>query len=158
RRRRKVQIDYWGAILLAIGVSSLLIWVSSAGQSFPWLSWQTLAMVGGGLLVLCLWVWVERRAPEPLVSLALFRLRTVGLAVIGSLAVGVVLFSTSLFLTQYMQLARGKSPTESGLLSIPMVVTSLVASMGIGWVIARTGRYKHYMVVGTILVIGGTFL
>jgi EmrB/QacA subfamily drug resistance transporter len=158
RRRRHVQIDYWGAILLAIGVSSLLIWVSSAGDTFPWASWQTLALVGGGAVVLCVWVWVERRAPEPLVSLRLFRERTVVLAVLGSVAVGVVLFSTSLFLTQYMQLARGKSPTASGLLSIPMVVTSLIASMGIGWVIARTGRYKHYMVVGTVLVIAGTFL
>jgi EmrB/QacA subfamily drug resistance transporter len=158
RRRRKVKIDYAGALLLAVGISSLLIWVSSAGDSFAWASWQTAAMVGGGAVVLAIAVWVEGRAPEPIISLELFRRRTVVLAVLGGMAIGVVLFSTGIFLTQYMQLARGKSPTQSGLLTIPMVITSLVSSMTIGWVIARTGRYKRYMVVGAALVTVGTGL
>jgi EmrB/QacA subfamily drug resistance transporter len=152
---RRVYIDYPGALLVSAGVSLLLIWVSFAGHQFPWMSWQTAAMVGGGIVLLAAAVWVERRAPEPLVPIELFRNRTVVLAVIASIAVGVAMFGTSVFLSQYMQLARGKSPTESGLLTIPMVLGTMVSSTVIGQVISRTGRYKRWMLLGCVLLAAG---
>jgi EmrB/QacA subfamily drug resistance transporter len=155
RRRREVRIDYAGAVLLSAGVSSLLIWVSFAGHQFDWLSWETAAMVGGGSLLLVAAVWVERRVPEPLVPLALFRNRTIVLAVIASIAVGVAMFGTSVFLSQYMQLARGKSPTESGLLTIPMVLGTMVSSTVVGQRISRSGRYKSWMLLGCLLLTVG---
>ena len=75
---------------------------------------------------------------EPLVPLRLFGDREVVLAVIASVAVGIAMFGTTVFLSQYMQIARGKSPTESGLLTIPMVVGLFLAST-----IDRPARHAH---------------
>jgi EmrB/QacA subfamily drug resistance transporter len=155
RRRREVSIDYAGALLIGGGVSSLLIWVSLAGQQYDWASWQTAALVSLGIALLAAAVAVERRVREPLVPLRLFSDRTVVLAVIASVAVGIAMFGTTVFLSQYMQIARGKSPTEAGLLSIPMVVGLFLASALIGRIITRTGRYRRFMLAGTLLITAG---
>ncbi|MEN3279419.1 MAG: hypothetical protein V7607_559 [Solirubrobacteraceae bacterium] len=155
RRRREVSIDYAGAILIAGGVSSLLIWVSLAGQNFDWLSWQSAALVTLGVALCASAVAVERRVREPLVPLRLFSDRTVVLAVIASIAVGIAMFGTTVFLSQYMQIARGKSPTEAGLLSIPMVIGLFVSSTVVGRIISRTGRYRKFMLAGTLLLTAG---
>ncbi len=156
--KRKVRFDYAGALLVSSGISVLLIWISLAGHQIEWASWQTAAMVLGGLGLLIPAVFVERRAPEPMIPLKLFNNRSLVLAVIASIAVGVALFGTSVFLSQYMQIARGKSPTESGLLTIPMVVGLLLSSTIVGQVISRTGVYKRYMMVGALLLTAGCAL
>jgi EmrB/QacA subfamily drug resistance transporter len=158
RRRREVRIDFAGAALLAAGVSSLLIWVSLAGQQYAWASWQTAVLVALGLLFCLAAVLVEQRVREPLVPLRLFRERTVVLAVVAAVAVGISMFGTTVFLTQYMQIARGMSPTESGLLSIPMVIGLFTASTTIGRTVTRTGRYKRWMLLGAALLTTGLAL
>ncbi|MEZ0448789.1 MDR family MFS transporter [Cellulomonas sp. ICMP 17802] len=155
RTARKVKIDYAGATLLSLGIATLLLWITFAGTSFDWASWQTAAMVGGSVLLLALAVWVESRAAEPIIPLHLFKNRTLVLAVVASIAVGVALFGTSVFLSQYMQLARGKTPTQSGLLTIPMIVGLLVSSTISGQIISRTGRYKKFMIAGAVLLTAG---
>jgi EmrB/QacA subfamily drug resistance transporter len=155
RRRREVSIDYLGATLIAAGVSSLLIWVSLAGQEYDWVSWQSGVLVGLGVVLCAAAVAVERRVREPLVPLRLFGNRTVVLAVVASIAVGIAMFGTTVFLSQYMQIARGKSPTEAGLLSIPMVIGLFVSSTTVGRIISRTGRYRRFMLAGTLLLTAG---
>ena len=155
--RRVVRIDYWGALLISVGVSTLLLWVTFAGQNFEWMSWQTAVMVGGAVLALVGAVLVERVAAEPIVPLHLFRNRTFVLAVVASVAVGVAMFGTAVFLSQYMQVARGKTPTESGLLTIPMIVGTFIASTLFGQLITRTGRYKTIMVSGAAVLVGSLF-
>ena len=157
-RRREVSIDYAGALLLSAGVSLLLVWISFAGTHFDWLSTETAVMVPGAIVLLAAAVWAMGRAREPLVPLALFANRTVVLAVIASVSVGVAMFGTSVFLAQYLQIAKGKSPTSSGLLTIPMVVGVMVASTVIGRLITRTGRYKGWMLLGTVLMTAGLAL
>ena len=151
--RRKVYLDFPGALFVSGGVASLLIWVSLAGTQFDWASWQT------ALLVLTIGaVFVMRRAPEPLIPLRLFEDRTIVIAVLASIAVGVAMFGTTVFLTQYMQIARAKSPTESGLLTIPMVGGLLLSSIVVGRRVTRTGVYKPYMIAGATLLAIGLFL
>lgn len=153
--KRVVSIDYLGAILIAGGVSLLLIWVSMAGNQFDWWSTTTAWMVGGAVVVLVLAVIVELRAKEPILPMSLFKNRTFTLAVIASISVGVAMFGTSVYLAQYMQLARGASPTESGLLTLPMIAGLLLSSTIIGNIISRTGVWKPYMIGGSIaLAIG----
>ncbi|MGO3886736.1 MAG: MFS transporter, partial [Mycetocola sp.] len=98
---------------------------------------------------------VELRASDPIIPLSLFRNRTFTLSVIASLAVGVAMFGTSVFLGQYMQLARGATPTESGLLTLPMIVGLLLSSTIAGSLISKYGSWKPYMVVGAILLTAG---
>jgi EmrB/QacA subfamily drug resistance transporter len=156
--RRKVTIDYLGAALIAAGVSLLLIWVTLAGNDFEWGSWQSLSMIGGAVLLLAAAVVTELKVKEPVIPMTLFRNRTFWLAVVASISVGVAMFGTSVFLSQYMQLARGKTPTESGLLTIPMIAGVLVSSIVIGQVISRTGIWKRYMVLGSVLLTIGIAL
>ncbi|MCX5070232.1 MFS transporter [Micromonospora lupini] len=154
-RRENVKIDYLGAGLIAAGVSVLLIWISFVDGSFAWLSWQTVAMVGGALLLLALAVWVESRAAEPVVPLAIVRQHTTALAILGSLAVGMAMFGGAVFLGQYFQIGRGYSPTEAGLLTIPLMAGVLGSSIVAGRLITRTGRIKPYIVAGSIILVAG---
>jgi EmrB/QacA subfamily drug resistance transporter len=158
RRRREVRIDYAGAMLIAGGVSSLLIWVSLAGQHYDWISWQTAALISTGVALLVAAVAVEKRALQPLIPLRLFRDRTIVLAVVASVAVGIALFGSTVFLSQYMQIARGQSPTSSGLLTIPMVVGLFLASTIVGRLVSKSGRYKRYMLTGGVLMTTGMAL
>lgn len=116
--RARVALDYWGALLLSAGIATLLLWVTFAGKNFDWVSWQTAVMVGGSLVVLAIAVLVESRVAAPIIPLTLFRNRTLVLTVVASVGVGVALFGTAVFLSQYMQVARGKSATMSGVLTI----------------------------------------
>ncbi|WP_189332211.1 MDR family MFS transporter [Actinoplanes ianthinogenes] len=154
-RRDDVKIDYLGATLIAAGVSVILVWVSFVDDSFAWLSWQTFAMVGAGVALLGLATLVESRVAEPVVPLPIVRRRTTALAILGSLAVGMAMFGGSVFLGQYFQIGRGYSPTEAGLLTIPMMFGLALASTVAGRLITRSGNIKPYVVAGTIILVAG---
>ncbi|MFE2912347.1 MDR family MFS transporter [Kitasatospora indigofera] len=150
--RRKAKIDYLGATVITGAVSLLMIWITLAGKNYAWFSWQTLAMVGGGLLLGALAVLVESRAAEPIIPLSLFRHRTVTLAAIASVLVGVGMYGATTFLSQYFQLAREKSPTAAGLMTLPMILGLAVSSTVAGKLITRYGKWKAYLVAGTFLL------
>ncbi|WP_433262020.1 MDR family MFS transporter [Actinosynnema sp. CS-041913] len=154
-RRPGVRIDYLGAGLIAAGVSVLLIWISFVDDSFAWVSWQTGAMVGGSLALLAAAVFVESRAAEPVVPLEIVRRRTTALAILASLAVGMAMFGGAVFLGQYFQIGRGYTPTEAGLLTIPMMAGVLGTSIVSGRLITRTGKGKPYIVAGAITLVVG---
>jgi len=154
-RRENVKVDYVGASLIALGVSTLLIWVSFVDSSFAWLSWQTYAMVGAGVAILALAVWVETRVAEPVVPIQIVKQRTTALSIIASLAVGMAMFGGSVFLGQYFQIGRGYSPTEAGLLTIPMMAGVLLSSTIAGRLISISGRIKPYLVAGTLILVAG---
>jgi EmrB/QacA subfamily drug resistance transporter len=153
--RRQVRIDYLGAVLISGAASLPLIWVSFAGHEFGWWSWQSALFVGGSVALAVLAVVVESRAAEPLVPLRVLRERTTALAILASLAVGIAMFGSAIFIGQYFQVARGYSPTEAGLLTIPMMAGSLLGSVGAGQLITRYGRWKRYLVLGSVLLVAG---
>ncbi|AYF98004.1 MDR family MFS transporter [Protaetiibacter intestinalis] len=158
RAPKKTAIDYLGVILLSVAVSLLLIWVTLAGDQFEWWSWTTAWMVGGALVAVALFIVVEVRSKEPLIPLTLFRNRTFTLSVIASIATGLAMFGASVFLSQYMQLARGATPTEAGLMTIPMIAGLLISSVLVGALITRFGRWKPFVVLGALLLIAGSYL
>ncbi len=154
--RRKVTIDYLGAGLIVGGVSTLLIWVSLAGNEYAWGSATSLGLVALGLVTLAVAVFVEVKvAVEPVIPVQMFRDRTTSLATIASVFVGVAMFGSTVYLSQYFQVARGMSPTHAGLMSIAMVGGLLVASIISGRVITATGRWKKFLVGGMVLVVSG---
>ncbi|TFC90201.1 MFS transporter [Cryobacterium sp. TMT4-31] len=158
RVKRVVKIDYLGAVLIAGGVSLLMIWVTLAGNNFEWASVTSFVMVAAAALLLIAAVIVEFTVPEPIIPLTLFKNRTFTLATVASISVGVSMFGTSVFLSQYMQLARGATPTQSGLLTIPMMGGLLISSTLFGTLISRTGKWKAVMVSGSVLVVAGLLL
>jgi EmrB/QacA subfamily drug resistance transporter len=156
--RRQAKVDWAGALLIMAGVCTLLIWTTLAGHRFAWESWQTAAFVGGGVVLLALALWTESRAPEPVVPLRIFRNRTVTLAVVASTLVGVAMFGGTVFLSQYFQVALGKSPTVAGLMSLPMILGVLASSTVAGQLITRFGRWKAYLVAGSVVMTAGFLL
>ncbi|MCQ9162602.1 MULTISPECIES: MDR family MFS transporter [unclassified Arthrobacter] len=156
--KRKVSIDYAGIVLLSAGVSLLLVWVSLAGTQFDWASTTTALMVGGAAAALVAFVIVELKASEPIIPLAMFRNRTFTLSVVASISVGVSMFGTSVFLAQYMQLARGANATQSGLMTIPMMAGLLIVSTIAGALISKFGKWKMVMVLGSVLQLAGLFM
>ena len=102
-----------------------------------------------------LFVLVESKASEPIIPLRLFRNRTITLASLASLFVGVAMFAGTVFFSQYFQLARDKSPTMSGVMTIPMIAGLFVSSTVSGQIITRTGRWKAWLVSGGVLVTAG---
>ncbi len=153
--RREVKVDWTGAALVSAAVSLLLVWVTFAGDKYAWLSWQTYVMTGGSLALAALFVRVENRAADPVIPLRLFRNRTIALASLASLFVGVAMFAGTVFFSQYFQLARNESPTMSGVLTIPMIAGLFVSSTVSGRVITATGRWKAWLVAGGALVTAG---
>ncbi|MFI8699131.1 MULTISPECIES: MDR family MFS transporter [Microbacterium] len=158
QRGTKVSIDYFGIVLLAVGVSTLLIWVSMGGNQFDWDSGTSIALIVTAVVAIAAFIVVEFFVKEPIVPMTLFRNRTFTLSVIASIAIGVSMFATSVFLAQYFQLARGATPTESGLMTIPMIIGQMGASIIIGQLVSRFGKWKSWMVTGSILATIGVSL
>ncbi|MEU2432310.1 MFS transporter [Streptomyces sp. NPDC007861] len=153
--KRKVKVDWAGAFFISAAVSLLLLWVTFAGDKYAWLSWQTYAMTGGAAFLGLVFLLVESRASEPIIPLRLFRNRTITLASMASLFVGVAMFAGTVFFSQYFQLARDQSPTMSGVMTIPMIAGLFVSSTVSGQIITKTGRWKAWLVSGGVLVTGG---
>ncbi len=153
--KRSVKVDWAGAFFISAAVSLLLVWVTFAGDKYDWLSWQTYVMVAGSVLLGLIFVFIESRAKEPIIPLRLFRNRTITLASIASLFVGIAMFAGTVFFSQYFQLARGKSPTMSGVMTIPMIAGLFLSSTISGQVITKTGRWKAWLVTGGFLVTAG---
>ena len=154
----KLSIDYWGIAGITAGFSLLLIWVSLGGQQFAWSSGTSYLMLGTSLLIIAAAMFAETRAADPIIPLKLFKDRTFTLSVVASISVGVSMFGTSVYLSQYMQLARGASPTESGLMTIPMMAGLLISSTIIGALVTKSGRWKGFLVGGSVLMVVGSYL
>ncbi|NED11228.1 MFS transporter [Streptomyces sp. SID9124] len=153
--KREVKVDWTGAFFISAAVSLLLLWVTFAGDKYDWMSWQTGVMLAGSLVLALLFVFTESRASEPIIPLRLFRNRTITLASLASLFVGIAMFAGTVFFSQYFQLARGKSPTMSGVMTIPMIGGLFLSSTVSGQIITKTGRWKAWLVSGGFLLTAG---
>ncbi|GAA3162898.1 MULTISPECIES: MFS transporter [Streptomyces] len=154
-KREGVKVDWAGAFFISAAVSLLLVWVTLAGDKYDWMSWQTAAMVGGSVVLGAIFVLVESKAKEPIIPLRLFRNKTITLASLASLFVGIAMFTGTVFFSQYFQLARGKSPTMSGVMTIPMIGGLFISSTVSGQIITKTGKWKAWLVSGGVLVTAG---
>ncbi|CAL9521945.1 Putative multidrug resistance protein MdtD [Streptomyces sp. enrichment culture] len=153
--KRKVKVDWAGAFFITAAVCLLLIWVTFADDKYDWMSWQTGVMVGGSIVLALIFCLVETKASEPIIPLRLFRNRTITLASVASLFVGIAMFAGTVYFSQYFQLARDKSPTMSGVMTIPMIGGLFVSSTVSGQIITKTGKWKGWLLAGGVLLTAG---
>ncbi|RSS26758.1 MFS transporter [Streptomyces sp. WAC05458] len=153
--KRKVKVDWAGAFFVTAAVCLLLVWVTFADDKYDWMSWQTGAMVGGAIVLTLIFLFVESKASEPIIPLRLFRNRTITLASLASLFVGIAMFAGTVYFSQYFQLARDKSPTMSGVMTIPMIGGLFVSSTVSGQIITKTGKWKGWLLAGGVLLTAG---
>ncbi|CCB76286.1 MULTISPECIES: MDR family MFS transporter [Streptomycetaceae] len=157
-RRRSHRVDYLGAFLLVAAVSCLLLATSWGGQEYPWGSAPVVALFAAGAVLAVVFVLAETRAAEPILPLRLFTLRTVTLACLATFVLGCALFGSIIYVPMYLQVVKGASPTASGLQMLPMMGGMIVTSTLSGRLISRVGRYKWFLVTGSVLIAAGLAL
>ena len=157
-RRVRHAIDYAGAALLAVALSSLTLIADLGGTTLGWTSAAMLALYAAAALGLVAFVTVERRATEPVLPPRLFGQRTFAVATTVGLIVGFALFGSVTYFPLFLQVVKGESPTSSGLHMLPMMGGMLATSIVSGQVISRTGRYRLFPIAGTGVMTLGLFL
>ena len=157
-RRQQHKIDYLGATLLAGFAVCVVLATSWGGTTYPWGSGVIIGLFAASAVMLFLWYQSARRAAEPVLPLKLFRNSVFTIASSISLAAGFAMFGALSFLPLFLQVVHGVSPTISGLYLLPMVLGMLLTSIGSGQVIARTGRYKVFPIVGTAILTVALYL
>jgi EmrB/QacA subfamily drug resistance transporter len=155
---REHSIDYAGAVALSIGVTAVLLASGWGGTSYAWDSAEVIAAAAVGVAGLAVFAYVERRVTEPLLELDLFRGRTFSVSTAAALLIGGVLFGITIYVPVYVQRVLGSSATSSGVVLIPLSFGWVLASFGSGQSISRTGRYKAFPIIGSLLVLAGCVL
>jgi EmrB/QacA subfamily drug resistance transporter len=156
--RRVHAIDYVGAALFAVVLSSVTLLSDLGGTTYPWSSPMMLGLIATVVVSLVLFVLAEGRASEPVLPLRLFAQRTFAVASAVGLIVGFALFGSATYLPVYLQIVKGASPTRSGMEMLPMMAGMLTTSILSGQLISRTGRYKLFPVAGTGVMTVGLYL
>jgi EmrB/QacA subfamily drug resistance transporter len=156
--RREHSVDYLGAALLAAGLAGIVLYTSLGGTTYPWGSPRMIGLLVAGVVSLVAFLFVESRVPEPILPLVLFKNRVFTVTGAIGFIIGLALFGAVTYLPIYLQLAKGKSPTVSGLLLTPMMGGLLVTSILSGQLISRFGRYRPFPIAGTAITAVGLAL
>ena len=151
-------IDYVGILFVATGASTLTLATSWGGTEYAWRSPTIIGLFAGSVVALAIFVWVELRAPEPILPIRLFASPVFTVCCILAFIVGFAMLGAMTFLPTYMQFVDGVSATTSGLRTLPMVAGMLITSIGSGSLVGRTGRYKIFPVAGTAIMAVGFVL
>jgi EmrB/QacA subfamily drug resistance transporter len=154
----KKKIDWLGSALLTSSVTSLLLVTVWGGHQYDWLSPQ---IIGLGLAGVGLAVWFvlhELRTEEPIVPMSLFTNKVFRVTSMIGFIVGFAMFGSIVYLSIYFQVVRGATPTEAGLMLLPLMVGVLLTSILSGQLITKLGRYKIFPIVGTFLATIGLYL
>ncbi len=157
-KRVSRKIDWLGAASLSVALASLTLFSSLGGRSF---AWDSPEIIGLGILAVAatlLFLRTETRAAEPILPLSLFRLNVFWVTSIIGFVAGAAMFGSLTFLPVYLQIAKGTSPTVSGLMLIPMTFGILATSTLAGRYMGRTGRYRILPIFGTGFLILGMLL
>ncbi|WP_406365868.1 MDR family MFS transporter [Streptomyces sp. NBC_00645] len=158
KKRVEAKIDYLGAGLLALGISSIVLVTAWGGTEYAWGSARIMELTGIGVAALVGFLFWQTKAAAPVMPLHIFRSRNFTLMSTIGFITGFVMFGAVLFLPLYQQSVQGASATNSGLLLLPMLGAMLAVSMVAGRVTTNSGRYKIFPLVGSVLMIVGLFL
>ncbi|MFE1954664.1 MDR family MFS transporter [Streptomyces sp. NPDC059524] len=151
-------IDYLGIALVAVGASALILATSWGGNEYAWGSGVIIGLFVGGIVALGLFCVVETRAAEPMLPMRLFRNPVFTVCSVLSFIVGFAMLGAMTFLPTYLQYVDGDSATISGVRTLPMVIGLLAASIFSGNVVSKTGQYRLFPIVGSLVMALGLYL
>lgn len=156
--RRPHRIDVWGSVTLSLGIACTLLATVWGGVQYPWASWQIAGLYSAAAVLLVAFVWIEMRAPEPVLPLKLWKSSIFTFSNIASVGVAMSMFGAIFFLPVFVQGVVGNSVTNSGAILVPMLVAMIVTSVAGGQIISRTGRYKALLLGGLAVMGVGYYL
>lgn len=155
--KRQTRIDWWGATAVIVTLVPLLL-VAEQGREWGWGSAGAIAcyLLGAGGLVAFL-IIESRLGEDAIIPLKLFSSGVFSMATVLSFLVGFAMFGAMLTIPLYLQIVTGLTPTEAGFATLPLVVGLMIASIGSGQIVARTGKYRIFPVTGTAFTAAGFF-
>jgi EmrB/QacA subfamily drug resistance transporter len=151
-------IDYLGTVVLMLSASCLVLFTSLGGTTYPWGSAAIISLGVAGAVLLGVFVVIERRAREPVLSLHLFSNRAFSVTSVVGFIVGFAMFGAVTYLPAFFQIVHGQSPTASGLQLLPLLAGMIIFSTASGFIISKTGRYRIFPIIGTALITVGLLL
>ncbi len=157
-RSARPVIDWAGAGLLAVWASGAVLFATWAGTQYAWGSWELISLAVVTVAALLAFVWHERRTPEPILPLEIFRSRNFTLSGALTFLGGLAMLGAAAYLPQFQQLVQGQSATNSGLLLLPMMLALMVAAFSVGQLMTSTGRSKVFALVGVAALTVGMVL
>jgi EmrB/QacA subfamily drug resistance transporter len=152
------KIDYLGMVLMAPAVTAFILAFTWGGNQYDWNSWQIIGLFAAFAVLTAAFVLVELRATNPIIPPSLFKNRAFTAASFAGVMLGAGMFAAISFIPTYLQIVAGTSPTVSGLLMIPAVVGIFTTSISSGQIIARTGTYRIFPMIGLLVAGGAMFL
>ena len=153
------RIDYFGAALLAATVVPIILATVWGGITYPWGSSTIIELFGGGMIAAVLFVlWERRLGLDAIIPMHMFRNGIFSVSVVLSLLSGLALFAGILFIPEYQQIVRGYSAIKSGLFLLPLVFGMLCALITTGRLITKTGHYRIFPLIGTLVTGLGLWL
>ena len=156
--KREHKIDYFGALILVLAVSAVLLAVSVYGPEDGWTDSRTLTVFGFGLFLTLLFLWQETLAKEPILPLRLFKNHTFSLTSALGFIIGAGMFGAIVMLPLYLQVVKGNSATSAGLKLIPLMLGIVSMSIFSGKRITATGKYKIFPILGAAIMTLGLIL
>ena len=154
-RREERKIDYVGALLLTLGTSTGLVAAASGGVDYAWSSPVIVSLLALCALLLAAFLAWERRAPEPLLPLRLFRRRAIATAEVALFALGAATFGTVTFVPLFVQGVLRESATSSGAVLTPLMLSWIGAGIVAGQIVSRTGRSRPVLLAGPPIMAAG---
>ena len=154
--RTEHRIDWLGAGLLSVAITAIVLITTWGGNEYDWASPQILGLAALAAVAGVVFGFVERRAPEPILPLSLFRNRNFALISGIGFLLGFTMFGAMNFLPLFQQTVQGASATGSGLLLLPLMFGMLVVSLVVGRLITKTGRYRIFPIIGGLAMVAGT--
>lgn len=161
-KNRQATIDYIGCALIALGTVPVLLGLTWAGTTYPWISWQVLGLIIGGAVVLGLFllyeIWLERRQGQPIIEPSLFKNSIFSVSSLVTVIFGMGLFGSVSFIPLFVQGVIGTSATNSGVILMPLMLTAMAASVVSGQLVARFGKYKWLTILSMLISVVGSYL
>lgn len=153
--KREHSIDYFGALILILGVTSILLAIAVYGPEYGWADTRTIVYLVVGLVLAVAFVLWEEKAKEPILPMRLFKNHTFSLTSALGAVIGAGLFGAIIMLPLYLQIVKGDTATAAGLKLIPLMLGIVAFSIFSGKRITTHGRYKIYPVLGTAVMTVG---
>lgn len=156
--RRQHAVDYLGAALMTAGATCLLLILVWGGTTYAWGSATIVALTVAVAVLIAAFLAVELRSPEPVMPLPLFRTGVFAVGTSAAFLIGFTMFGVITYIPLFVQGVIGSSATNSGAVLIPLLLAVVVSSASTGQLISRTGRYKVFPVVGSVVTLLGLWL
>lgn len=152
------RIDFLGAALLSASTICVLLGLVWSNEEFGWVSPVTIGLFVAGAVLCVAFVFQESRHSEAILPLTLFRNRVFVQSNLIAVTQGAGMFGAIQYLPTFIQTALGASATASGIVSTPQSLGLLATSIVGGQIVARTGRFKYQVILGSAITVVAAYL